>query len=403
MTMLLEQWRIALGALRDNAFRALLTALGIIIGVGSLVAVSAVSAGAQAGIADSIRRLGANVVVVDGEIISIGTRQTSTDRVMTAADVAAVAKLPMIRSIAPHQDVEGIVVSAGSKKASTWSVGMTPAYAQIHNRGVARGRPITDADVSFGRSVALVGTFVQGRLFPGIDPIGKTLRIGNSEFEVIGVLERRGNLGGSNLDDRIFIPLPIATRVLLGGTNTRSIDVQVRSAAEITAAQDAISSLLRRQHKLPASYPDDFTTEDAASIVKTGETASSTFRVLTYVLGGISLLVGGIGIMNMMLVSVRERTREIGIRMSVGADPRRVQLQFLIEALALSILGGAAGIVIGVAATLVISNTAGWQTVLDPVQSVIAFLAAMGVGVFFGYYPARKAARLDPISALRYE
>ena len=403
MTMLLEQWRIALGALRDNAFRALLTALGIIIGVGSLVAVSAVSAGAQAGIADSIRRLGANVVVVDGEIISIGTRQTSTDRVMTAADVAAVAKLPMIRSIAPHQDFEGIVVSAGSKKASTWSVGMTPAYAQIHNRGVARGRPITDADVSFGRSVALIGTFVQGRLFPGIDPIGKTLRIGNSEFEVIGVLERRGNLGGSNLDDRIFIPLPIATRVLLGGSNTRSFDVQVRSAAEITAAQDAISSLLRRQHKLPASYPDDFTTEDAASIVKTGETASSTFRVLTYVLGGISLLVGGIGIMNMMLVSVRERTREIGIRMSVGADPRRVQLQFLIEALALSILGGAAGIVIGVAATLVISNTAGWQTVLDPVQSVIAFLAAMGVGVFFGYYPARKAARLDPISALRYE
>ena len=403
MTMLLEQWRIALGALRDNAFRALLTALGIIIGVGSLVAVSAVSAGAQAGIADSIRRLGANVVVVDGEIISIGTRQTSTDRVMTAADVAAVAKLPMIRSIAPHQDFEGIVVSAGSKKASTWSVGMTPAYAQIHNRGVARGRPITDADVSFGRSVALIGTFVQGRLFPGIDPIGKTLRIGNSEFEVIGVLERRGNLGGSNLDDRTFIPLPIATRVLLGGSNTRSFDVQVRSAAEITAAQDAISSLLRRQHKLPASYPDDFTTEDAASIVKTGETASSTFRVLTYVLGGISLLVGGIGIMNMMLVSVRERTREIGIRMSVGADPRRVQLQFLIEALALSILGGAAGIVIGVAATLVISNTAGWQTVLDPVQSVVAFLAAMGVGVFFGYYPARKAARLDPISALRYE
>jgi putative ABC transport system permease protein len=403
MTTLLEQWRIALGALRDNAFRALLTALGIIIGVASLVAVSAVSAGAQAGVADSIRRLGANVVVVDGEIISIGTRQTSTDRVMTAADVAAVAKLPMIRATAPHQDVEGIVVSAGSRKASTWSVGMTPAYAQIHNRGVARGRPITDADVSFGRSVALVGPVVQRRLFPGIDPIGKTLRIGNSEFEVIGVLDRRGNLGGSNLDDRIFIPLPIATRVLLGGSNTRSIDVQVRGAADINPAQDAITTLLRRQHELPASYPNDFSTEDAASILKTGETASSTFRVLTYVLGGISLLVGGIGIMNMMLVSVRERTREIGIRMSVGADPRRVQLQFLIEALALSVLGGAAGIVTGIAATLVISNTVGWQTLLDPVQSVIAFLAAMGVGVFFGFYPARKAARLDPISALRYE
>jgi putative ABC transport system permease protein len=217
------------------------------------------------------------------------------------------------------------------------------------------------------------------------------------------VLERRGNLGGSNLDDRIFIPLPIATRVLLGGSNTRSIDVQVRGAADINPAQDAITSLLRRQHGLPASYPNDFSTEDAASILKTGETASSTFRVLIYVLGGISLLVGGIGIMNMMLVSVRERTREIGIRMSVGADPRRLQLQFLIEALALSVLGGAAGIVTGIAATVVISNTVGWQTLLDPVQSVIAFVAAMGVGVFFGFYPARQAARLDPISALRYE
>jgi len=403
MTGGVEQWRIAVGALRANSFRAMLTALGIIIGVGSLVAVSAVSAGARAGVTDSIRRLGANVVIVDGEIISIGTRSTPTDRVMTAADVAVVARLPMISAAAPHQDVEGILVSAGPRKTSTWLVGMTPTYADIHNRGVIRGRPITDADVSFGREVALVGTKLQQRLFPGVDPIGKTLRVGSAEFDVVGILDRQGSLGGASLDDQLFIPLPIATRVLLGGSNTRSIDVRVRSASEINRAMDTISALLRRQHKLPASYPDDFSIEDQASILKTAEAASSTFRALTFVLGGIALLVGGIGIMNMMLVSVRERTREIGIRMSVGADPRRVQVQFLVEALTLSMLGGVVGVAAGVAASEVLSSAAGWRTVLDPLQSAFAFSLALAVGVLFGYYPARKAARLDPVAALRYE
>jgi putative ABC transport system permease protein len=393
---------IALGALRANWFRALLTSLGIVIGVASLIAVSAVSAGAQAGVAQSIRLLGANLVSVDGEFISVGTRQTATDRVMTPEDLAAIEKLPTVAAAAPHQDIEGTVVSSGRYKTNTTVIGMTPTYSSIHNRGVSVGRTFTGTDVVFGRSVMLVGPVPARRLFHGARPIGRTVRVGSHEFEVVGVLDPRGKVG-ANLDNQIFIPLPIATRVLLGGLNTRSIDVQVRSETEVNSTMDEIGALLRRQHNLPASYPDDFSIEDQASVLKTARSASTTFRVLTFALGGIALLVGGIGIMNMMLVSVQERTREIGIRKSVGADPFRVQMQFLIEALVLGVFGGAVGVLAGIGATKAISNFAGWQTAIAPKQLVLAFLVALAVGVFFGFYPARRASRLDPIAALRYE
>jgi putative ABC transport system permease protein len=393
---------IALGALRANWFRALLTSLGIVIGVASLITVSAVSAGAQAGVAQSIRLLGANLVIADGEFISVGTRQTATDRVMTPDDLAAIEKLPTVAAAAPHQDIEGTVVSSGRYKTNTTVIGMTPTYSTIHNRGVSAGRSFTGTDVGFGRSVMLVGPVPARKLFHGSSPIGKTVRVGSHEFEVVGVLERRGKVG-ANLDNQIFIPLPLATRVLLGGLNTRSIDVQVRSEAEVNATMDEVGVLLRKQHNLPASYPDDFSIEDQASVLKTARSASTTFRVLTFALGGIALLVGGIGIMNMMLVSVHERTREIGIRKSVGADPRRVQMQFLIEALVLGVLGGVAGVLAGIGTTHAISSFAGWQTAIAPKQLAFAFLIALAVGVFFGFYPARRASRLDPIAALRYE
>jgi putative ABC transport system permease protein len=398
----IENVRLALGALRANWFRAVLTALGIVIGVGSLVAVSAVSAGAQAGVAQSIRLLGANLVSVDGEFISVGTVQTATDRVMTPGNLAAIEKLPSVSAAAPHQDIEGTVISAGRYKTNTTVIGMTPVYTDIHNRGVSRGRSITNSDIGFGRSVALLGPLPARKLFPGVDPIGKALRLGSHEFEIVGILQPRGKLG-QNLDNQVMIPLPIATRVLLGGVNTRSIDVQVRTEQQVTPTMDEIGALLRKEHNLPASYPDDFSIEDQAQILKTARSASTTFRVLTFALGGIALLVGGIGIMNMMLVSVHERTREIGIRKSVGADPLRVQLQFLIEAVVLCTLGGIAGVLAGIAATRLIGSLAGWQTLISPGSLVLAFLVAVGVGLFFGYYPARRASRLDPIAALRYE
>lgn len=403
MTGALEQWRIAIAALRANWFRAALTALGVVIGVASLAAVTAVSAGAQAEVADSIRRLGGNVIKVDGEFITIGTVQSATDRTITPADIDAIAKLPMVTEVAPHQDLESIVVSAGRTQATTWMVGMTPAYNSVQNLHAGAGRLISPTDVKFGRSVMVLGPVARDQLFGGTDPIGGTVRIGGHDFEVVGVLQRRGALGGENLDNRIYVPLPVVTRVLLGGVNVVHLDVRVGTEADIEPAIDELSTILREGHKLPASYPDDFSAEDQAGLVREAQRNTGTFRLLTFVLGGIALLVGGIGIMNMMLVSVHERTREIGIRKSVGATPGTVQMQFLIEATVLSALGGAAGVLCGIGATRLIGLLAGWRTLISPPALLLAFTIALATGLFFGYYPARRAARMDPIVALRYE
>jgi putative ABC transport system permease protein len=403
MTRFAEHWRIALGALRANWFRALLTALGVVIGVASLVAVSAVSAGAQREVQNSIRRLGANVVLVDGEFISIGTGQSATERTITPADVAAIAQLPMVTAVAPHQDIESLTVSAGRNQTTTRLFGITPTYADIYNQTAQQGRLISAADVDFGRSVMVLGLDAQAKLFPTGSALGQTVRVGSHEFEVIGTQTRKGKLADENLDNRIFVPLPIVLRVLLGGANTKSVGVRVRSEADIEPAQDEIAALLRDQHNLPASYADDFSTEDQAALVKEAQRATTTFRVLTFALGGIALLVGGIGIMNMMLVSVRERTREIGIRKSVGADPGTVQAQFLIEAVVLSLLGGFAGALAGIAVTRLIGALAGWETLISAPAVFVAVTVAVAVGLFFGFYPARRAAGLDPAAALRYE
>jgi putative ABC transport system permease protein len=403
VTALFELWRIALGALRANWFRATLTALGVVIGVASLIAVTAVSAGAQSQVADSIRRLGGNVVKIDGEFITIGTAQSATDRTITPEDIDAISKLPAVTAVAPHQDVESIVVSTGRYQTNTWLVGMTPAYAEVQNQHIRTGRNISAADVAFGRGVIVLGLVAAQRLFRGEDPIGKTVRIASQELEVIGLQERRGKLADENLDNRIFVPLPIVLRSLLGGVNVVHVDLRVRSETDIEPTMDEIDSMVREAHKLPSSYPNDFSVEDQASIVKEAQRATGTFRLLTFALGGIALLVGGIGIMNMMLVSVHERTREIGIRKSVGADPWRVQAQFLLEAMVLSTLGGLVGVLVGIGATHMTTTFAGWRTIISPSSLVVSFVVAVCVGLFFGFYPARRAARLDPIAALRYE
>ena len=401
---LLEHLRIAGASLRANWFRALLTAVGVVIGVAALVAVTAVSAGAQREVRDSIRRLGGNVINVDGEFVTIGTRQSATDRTITPADVAAIQALPGVTTVAPHQSIESLTVSAGRNQATTFLEGVTAEYAQIQNQQAVQGRLLSSTDVSFGRTVAVIGLDLAARLFPGQNPLGRTVRIGTTEVEVVGVQNRRGHLADENLDNRIFVPLPIVTRVILGGgPNTVHVDALVAREDEIEPTISGIEDLLRQQHALPDSYPDDFSAEDQASIVREAQRATTTFRILTFALGGIALLVGGIGIMNMMLVSVRERTREIGIRKSVGAGPRTIQTQFLIEALVLSTLGGLGGLLAGFAATRSIGAFAGWDTIVGSAALLFAFSTALAVGLFFGFYPARRAARLDPIAALRYE
>jgi putative ABC transport system permease protein len=403
MTTWIENWRIALDSLRANWFRAVLTAIGIVIGVAALISVTAVSAGARKEVADSIRRLGGNVIKVDGEFISIGTRQSATDRTITPADIAALEQLPGVNAVAPHQAIESLTVAAGRNQTTTWLEGVTDSYAVVQNQRVRRGRLITAADVAFGRSVIVLGLVASANLFPGENPVGRKVRIGSREFEVVGVQDRRGSLADENLDNRVFIPLPILTRVMLGGENVVHVDVRVDSESDIEPTISVMEDVLRENHKLPDSYPDDFSVEDQAEIVKEAQRATTTFRILTFSLGGIALLVGGVGIMNMMLVSVQQRFREIGIRKSVGASPWRVQTQFLTEAGVLSVLGGIAGVVAGVATTRSISGLAGWETIIGAPSVVAAFAAAVGVGLFFGYYPARRAAQLDPIAAIRYE
>jgi len=379
------------------------TAIGIVIGVSALIAVTAVSAGARKEVADSIRRLGGNVIKVDGEFVSIGTRQSATDRTITPEDVTAIEQLPAVNAVAPHQAIESLTVAAGEEQTITWLEGVTESYSVVQNQRARRGRLISATDVAFGRNVVVLGLVASANLFPGENPVGEKIRIGSRQFEVIGVQDRRGSLADENLDNRIFVPLPIVTRVLLGGTNVVHVDLRVETEADIEPTIGAIEDLLREQHKLPESYPDDFSAEDQASIIREAQRATTTFRVLTFSLGGIALLVGGIGIMNMMLVSVQERFREIGIRKSVGATPWKVQMQFLIEALFLSVLGGIAGVLAGIGATRLIGVFAGWQTIVSVPSLILAFSVSFAIGIFFGYYPARRAARLDPIAALRYE
>jgi putative ABC transport system permease protein len=403
MTTWVENWRIAIDSLRANWFRAVLTAIGIVIGVSALIAVTAVSAGARKEVADSIRRLGGNVVKVDGEFISIGTRQSATDRTITPDDVAKIEQLPAVNAVAPHQAIESLTVAAGEEQTITWLEGVTDQYSVVQNQRARRGRLISATDVAFGRNVIVLGLVVSANLFPGENPVGEKIRIGSRQFEVIGVQDRRGSLADENLDNRVFIPLPIMTKVMLGGSNVVHVDVRVDNESDIEPTISRMEDLLRENHKLPDTYPDDFSVEDQAEIVKEAQRATQTFRILTFSLGGIALLVGGVGIMNMMLVSVQQRFREIGIRKSVGAGPRTVRAQFLTEAVVLSTLGGIAGVIAGILTTRSISGFAGWETIIGAPSVVAAFAAALAVGLFFGYYPARRAAQLDPIAAIRYE
>jgi putative ABC transport system permease protein len=401
--MAAEQLGLALQALRANWLRGLLTALGVIIGVAALVTLTAISAGAREGVAADLKRLGPNIILFDGETVNLPNgASTGTNRTLTAGDLQAVAALPAVRAVAPRQVDEGLTISSGRVQTSPFVSGVTPVFLHIHNYAAAEGRLLMREDDRLGREVAVLGTRPARKLFPNGSAIGHSVRVLDRDFTVVGVYARKGNLGPDNLDNNVFVPLTVAKHVLFGGDNVNGADVQVDKQADVTPTMDAIDTLMAKRHRSVAGL-EDFSTEDQTQIITTAEAATQTFQTLTLALGAIALIVGGIGIMNIMLVSVTERTREIGIRKAVGADPGRIQSQFLTEALLLCTGGGAVGVAVGLAASRIVSGIAGWQTVIVPGTLVVAFATALGVGLFFGFYPARRAARLPPAVAMRYD
>ena len=399
-----EQIGLALRALRTNWLRGVLTTLGVVIGVASLVALTAISAGARAGVEDDLDRLGPNIIILDGEfVIQPDGTESETDRTLTQADLDAVAALPGVTAVAPRQNVEGLVVSAGRVQASPVVSGITPLYQRLHNYTAAQGRLLSVEDGQLGRQVLVLGERPARRLFPSSSAVGKTIRVLDREFTVVGVFAPKGSLGDENLDNQAFLPLPVAKRVLFGGDKVRSAAVQSSSQDLVPTVMDSIDELLFERHRILPGRGEDFGTEDQTEIITTAQAATSTFEKLTLGLGAIALIVGGIGIMNIMLVSVTERTREIGIRKAVGAEPRHIQSQFLIEALALCVAGGLIGVVVGVGSARVVSDLAGWDTLIDPVSLLAALSTAFAVGLLFGFYPARRAARMPAAVAMRYD
>jgi len=403
--------RIALRALRVNRLRSALTMLGIIIGVAAVIAMVAVGSGATARIAEQIRSIGSNVIIVlSGSVTSGGIRLGfGSVQTLTEDDAKAIAlECPAVAATSPT--VRGTrQVVFGNSNWSTVIQGTAPEFLEIRDLALVSGRPFTSQDVDAAAKVALVGQTVVNNLFGDADPVGQIIRIRNVPFTVLGVLSPKGQSPwGQDQDDIVLIPISTAKKKVLGVTqaNARSVGsimVKTRGPMLMKEAEEQIVTLLRQRHRLQPGQDDDFNVRNLAEVFAAQEASAQVMAVLLGAIASVSLLVGGIGIMNIMLVSVTERTREIGLRLAVGARARDILAQFLIEAVTLSLIGGLIGIALGVAASAVISYLAEWSTLISAGAIVLAFAFSAFVGVFFGYYPARKAAFLDPIEALRYE
>ncbi len=395
----------ALESLASNKLRSFLTMLGIIIGVGAVIVVIAIGQGASAAVSDQLSRLGTNMLTIEPGSANVGGVATGTGGrpTLTDADVRAMQQAsPHIVAISPLVGGRDQVIAQGHNW-NTRIQGVFPDYQIIQNYTTSSGAFFTQADETNWASVALIGQTVANNVFPGADPIGQEIRIRNVVFQVAGVLSVKGNNGFQDQDDIVLIPFSTATRRLYGKATIGQVQVQVDQPQNINGVIAAITQTLEQTHHIRPGRPDDFQVRNLQQLLDTRQQASSTLTLLLAAVAGVSLLVGGIGIMNIMLVSVTERTREIGIRMAIGARARDVLLQFLVEAVTLAAVGGILGILIGIAGTLGIGHFAGWRTLIAPLSVLLAFGFAALIGIFFGYYPARKASRLDPIEALRYE
>jgi len=403
--------RIAVRALRVNKLRSILTMLGIIIGVAAVIAMVSVGSGAQARIAEQIQSLGSNLLVVlSGSINQGGVRMGSGSQLtITEDDAWAIQReVQGVQAAAPAMRGGGQVVW-GNLNWSTIIQGATPEFFEARDWPVVAGQAFGQDAVDGATKMAILGQTVARNIFGDSDPVGQVIRIKKVPFTVVGVLDKKGQTTwGQDQDDLIVVPLTTAKRKLLGvsqanARSVNSISVRVREGADIKEAEVQTRELLRQRHRLQPYQEDDFSIRNLAEIAEAQEASSRVMTILLAAVASVSLFVGGIGIMNIMLVSVTERTREIGLRMAVGARGRDILAQFLVEAVTLSMIGGLIGVVVGVIVSYTIPYFAGWRTLISAEAIVVAFAFAAAVGIFFGFYPARKAAQLNPIEALRYE
>ncbi len=404
---LLATLRIALRALARNKMRSILTMLGIIIGVSAVIAVVGIGQGGAQKAQEQLAAMGSNLLFVGSGTVTRGGMHLGHGNTKTLIypDVVAILKeCPAVKSAAPGVGT-GAQVVFGNDNWGTQITGTSPEFFDIRNWEMAQGVPFTPQDVEMAANVAVIGETVRKNLFGATNAVGQTIRIKNIPFKVVGVLEAKGISAamGNDQDDVVVIPYTTHQKKLTGDTWLRYIMVSAISKQGSYAAQQQITGLLRDRHRIRPEQDDDFFVRNLADLEELRDQQNRVMTLLLFSIACVSLLVGGIGIMNIMLVSVTERTREIGIRMAIGATEADVQKQFLLESVMLSLIGGAAGILIGLVSTQVIVSVFGWPVLISPLAIGVAVAFSMAVGIFFGFDPARKAATLDPIEALRYE
>ncbi len=403
---ILDIFNIAVNSLTRNKVRSFLTMLGIIIGVGAVIAMMAVGTGAQENIKSQIASLGTNVILVfPGSFNQGGVRSgTGTSASLTPEDLVAIqTQCPSVALASPTvRDGAQIVYQEQNWRASI--IGATPEYFTIRNWPVSSGQYFTEADIRGATKVCVIGQTIADNLFKGNDPVGQIIRIKKMPFKITGVLSMKGQSAqGTDQDDIIIAPYTTVQKKMTGQTFLSNIMISAVSEDAMLDAQSQITELLRVRHKLQPWEENDFTVRSQTEIATAAQATSQVLTILLASIASISLIVGGIGIMNIMLVSVTERTKEIGIRMAIGATAKNIMMQFLIEAVVLSLLGGLIGVILGVLSSNLISTFAGWTTMVSSTSIFLAFTFSAAIGIFFGLYPARKAAQLNPIDALRYE
>jgi putative ABC transport system permease protein len=405
---LLLTFKVALRALSRNKMRSILTMLGIIIGVGAVIAMVGIGQGASASIQAQIANLGNNMLIVQSGSQNTGGLRggAGSTNTLTADDADAIEReCPAVQAASPGVRANGQLIFGNQNWLPSAGIsGVNQKFPQIRAWPIQSGEFFSEADVRNATRVAVLGKTVVDNLFSGGDPIGQQVRVRNLPFKVVGVLSVKGqNQYGQDQDDTVLIPYTAAQKKLLTITWINNINVSAISAKATFDAQNQITSLLRQRHKLAPNQEDDFFVRNLTDVADAADQSSKIMTNLLASIAGVSLLVGGIGIMNIMLVSVTERTREIGIRMAIGARSSVIRRQFLIESITLSLVGGILGVIFGIATAITISKLLQWNTLISPISVMVAVVFSVVVGVVFGYYPARKAASLDPIEALRYE